>query len=226
MHVNVDSLTASYICSPRNSLFLPNIFLSSKDQSTSTTLTMTERAAKRHKTAGENDAANRDSSPSTSNTSSRSEMGYSTPPSSSSPSASSHCTKYSHDDLVTLLVGPDEQKMVAFGHQLSKNSEFFKSALKKQWVEGQTRVIRLPDEDARIVEEYLDFVSGGVLPYTASEPGEEMAESVITTTSSSCTHLVSAYSTHPLETPRSRKPFASWISKTMKEDPGYLVRQP
>jgi hypothetical protein len=129
---------------------------------------MAERAAKRRKTAADDDATNQDNSPSTSDSSlSGSETGSSTPPSSPPPSASPHRTKYSQDDLVTLLIGPDERKMLAFGNQLSKNSEFFKSALKKQWGEGQTRVIRLPEDDAEKVEGYLDFVYGRVLPSSA-----------------------------------------------------------
>jgi hypothetical protein len=62
------------------------------------------------------------------------------------------------------LIGPDEQKLLAFGHQLSEHSEFFKSALKNEWVEGQTRTIRLPEIHASQITQYLDFVHGHGLP--------------------------------------------------------------
>jgi hypothetical protein len=129
---------------------------------------MTERATKRRKTAADDDAANRDSSPSISDTSSVSGTGSSTPPSSPPstppPSESLSRTKYTHADLVTLLIGPDEQKSLVFGHQLSEHSEFFKSALKNEWVEGQTRTIRLPEDHASQITQYLDFVHGHGLP--------------------------------------------------------------
>jgi hypothetical protein len=48
------------------------------------------------------------------------------------------------DSLVTLLVGPEEEKMVVHESYLSQDSAFFKAALKKQWTEGQARVIKLP----------------------------------------------------------------------------------
>jgi hypothetical protein len=43
------------------------------------------------------------------------------------------------NDTVILLVGPEEQKMLVHAHQITVHSEFFAAALKKEWVEGQTR---------------------------------------------------------------------------------------
>lgn len=40
------------------------------------------------------------------------------------------------DDLVTLLVGPDEEKFVVHESRITRNSEFSKSAMKKEWIEG------------------------------------------------------------------------------------------
>jgi hypothetical protein len=57
-------------------------------------------------------------------------------------------------------VAPDEHKFAVHGHQLSKNSEFFTSALKNEWVEGQTRTVRLPQEDEEQMTHYLDFIHG------------------------------------------------------------------
>jgi len=72
--------------------------------------------------------------------------------------------KYTRSDLVTLLVGPDEQELVVYGHLLAKTSEFFEVALKMEWKEGQTRIIKLPEEDAGTITHYLDFVHGQGLP--------------------------------------------------------------
>lgn len=71
---------------------------------------------------------------------------------------------YTPEDLVTLLIGPSERKLVAYGHQLSKHSDFFKAALEKEWAESQTRTVKLPEEEFDNVSRYLDYISGQGLP--------------------------------------------------------------
>jgi hypothetical protein len=68
-------------------------------------------------------------------------------------------------DLVTLLVGPDEQKFIIHESCIARNSDFFKAALKKEWAEGQTRTVKLPDEHCLdTVVHYLNFAYHGKLP--------------------------------------------------------------
>lgn len=71
--------------------------------------------------------------------------------------------------MVTLLVGTEERQMLAHKSYLSLHSGFFKAALKKVWIEGQTRTVKLPDEEPDIVAQYLDFAYAKRLP-TASKP--------------------------------------------------------
>jgi len=85
--------------------------------------------------------------------------------------------KYTRGDLVTLLIGPDEQELVVCGQLLTKTSEFFEAALKKEWKEGQTRMVRLPEEDAETTIHYLDFVCGQGLPTRALKLYGDFAES-------------------------------------------------
>lgn len=66
--------------------------------------------------------------------------------------------------MITLLVGIDERRLRAHGSQLSLSSEFFSAALKKEWAEGQTRTVKLPDEKPEVVARYLDFIYGKGLP--------------------------------------------------------------
>jgi hypothetical protein len=68
------------------------------------------------------------------------------------------------DGMATLFVGEEEQELPACGMCLSSHSEFFKAALKKEWVEGQTRTVKLPEEYPEIVALYLDFLYGRGLP--------------------------------------------------------------
>jgi hypothetical protein len=64
--------------------------------------------------------------------------------------------------IVTLLVGPDEQAMVVHGDCLSRDSAFFKAALKKEW--GDKRSIKLPDETPLIMGYYIEHMNGFELP--------------------------------------------------------------
>jgi hypothetical protein len=64
---------------------------------------------------------------------------------------------FNQEDLVTLLVGPEQKKMVVHGTYLARTSDFFKAALKKEWTEGQTRTINLPEECPEIMAHYLSY---------------------------------------------------------------------
>ena len=70
---------------------------------------------------------------------------------------------YDKNDTITLVVGPEEHEMLAFESYLS-DSDFFQAALKKEWTEGQTRTIKLPEEKPEVVAQYLDFVFAKGLP--------------------------------------------------------------
>lgn len=73
-------------------------------------------------------------------------------------------SSYHKDDMVELLVGLGEVEIHAHGAYLSRHSEFFGAALKEEWIEGQTRSVKLPREQPETVAQYLDFIYGGDLP--------------------------------------------------------------
>jgi hypothetical protein len=83
--------------------------------------------------------------------------------SSKSPTTNINCS-FDEDDAVTLHVGPTEHAILAHGNFISRRSEFFKAALKKEWAEGQTRIIKLPDEDPQVVTHYLSYTYSKFLP--------------------------------------------------------------
>jgi hypothetical protein len=66
------------------------------------------------------------------------------------------------DNMITLLVGPEEQAMVVHGDCLSRDSEFFRTALKKEWGEG--RAIKLPEETPLLMGYYIEHLYGVKLP--------------------------------------------------------------
>ena len=63
--------------------------------------------------------------------------------------------------MITLLVGPNEEKFVVHGTQLKSTSDFFVAALKKEWAEGQERTVKLPEEDPTMLTHYLAFAYDG-----------------------------------------------------------------
>jgi hypothetical protein len=65
-------------------------------------------------------------------------------------------------DMITLLVGPDEQAMVVHEDCLSRDSRFFRAALKKEWRKG--RIIELPEETPFHMGYYIEHLDGFDLP--------------------------------------------------------------
>jgi hypothetical protein len=53
---------------------------------------------------------------------------------------------FDKSEILTLLVGPKRWELVVHEKCLTRNSDFFKAAVKKEWTEGQTRTIKLPEE--------------------------------------------------------------------------------
>jgi hypothetical protein len=71
---------------------------------------------------------------------------------------------FDQTDVVTLHVGPTDHVMIAHASYITHNSDFFKAALKKEWLEGQTRVIKLPDDRPDVVSHYLYYTYSKALP--------------------------------------------------------------
>jgi hypothetical protein len=67
---------------------------------------------------------------------------------------------------VTLVVGEEKHEILVHANCISSNSEFFKTALKKEWLEGQTRTITMPVDDPKTLRHYLYFTYSGKLPTT------------------------------------------------------------
>lgn len=76
--------------------------------------------------------------------------------------------------MITLLVGPKKEQLIAHEHRLIKTSDFFRAALKKEWKEGQTHVVKLPEERIKDTRHYLEFIYENTLPSGAIESGSEL----------------------------------------------------
>jgi hypothetical protein len=76
--------------------------------------------------------------------------------------------KFTTDNLVTLDVGPNHHKIIVHRHSITRTSEFFAAALKKDWTEGQTRTIELPEEIPEHMEYYCEYLYSSELPTKCS----------------------------------------------------------
>lgn len=66
--------------------------------------------------------------------------------------------------------------MLAHGHFLSRDSEFFTSALKKKWAEGLMRTFKLPEASSVVMAHYLTFAYEAKLPTAHhASAGEHLA---------------------------------------------------
>lgn len=74
-----------------------------------------------------------------------------------------------HGIPIKLVVGTDQQNF--FVHpSLLEHSEFFQSALKREWVEGQERAIHLPDDDSAAFYTYVQWFYTGTIFSKAEGP--------------------------------------------------------
>lgn len=71
---------------------------------------------------------------------------------------------FNTNNTVTLLVGPKQHSMTANGPYLRRRSDFFAAALKKQWNEGRSRIVVLPEVSPEMMAHYLAHVYSAVLP--------------------------------------------------------------
>lgn len=99
--------------------------------------------------------------------------------SSKAPTTNINCS-FDQDDAVTLHVGPTEHVLLAHGSFITSNSDFFTTAVRKEWAGGQTRLIKLSEESPQVVSHYLDYTYTKSLPADtiSSEPADTFTERV------------------------------------------------
>jgi len=73
-------------------------------------------------------------------------------------------------DCVTLIVGPDKHELLVHANILTRKSEVFRTAVKKEWREGQTCTITLRGDDSQIIAAYLRFLYRDRLPAGPEAP--------------------------------------------------------
>ncbi|KAK5679373.1 hypothetical protein LTS10_008188 [Elasticomyces elasticus] len=72
-----------------------------------------------------------------------------------------------YNDLITVLVGPSEVRFTVHRDHISSKSPFFQAACGRDWIEGQEKLVRLPEQDAEAFAVYLRWVYADTLDMTA-----------------------------------------------------------
>jgi hypothetical protein len=74
---------------------------------------------------------------------------------------------HEYNDLVSVLVGPDEVRYTVHEHKICAKSKFFEAACRKEWLER--RQVPLPDVEPRLFEVYYDWVYDGEIKWDKEE---------------------------------------------------------
>ncbi|KAK5717200.1 hypothetical protein LTR15_009089 [Elasticomyces elasticus] len=80
--------------------------------------------------------------------------------------ASSKQTKMDYTDIITVLVGTEQCRFIVHKDALTIKSPFFNAACGREWIEGQEKIVRLPEQDAETFRVYLRWVYGDTLEMT------------------------------------------------------------
>lgn len=79
------------------------------------------------------------------------------------PQSHDDAYRFDKDDSVTLIVGSGKEELLVHANYVARKSPFFKTALKREWREGQTRATELPEDDYETLTDYLHFIYSGNL---------------------------------------------------------------
>ena len=67
-------------------------------------------------------------------------------------------------------MGPEEKRFSVHKEAICAKSKFFAAACSKRWIEGQEKLVRLPETKAEAFKEYCKWVYSGVIPNTHCTP--------------------------------------------------------
>lgn len=65
------------------------------------------------------------------------------------------------DNMVTVLVGKEEKRFNLHQDAVCAKSKFFRAACSKEWLEGQERMVRLPETEDTTFHEYCTWIYSG-----------------------------------------------------------------
>jgi hypothetical protein len=82
------------------------------------------------------------------------------------------------DDIITVLVGPEERRSSLHKPNLCNKSRFFEAACSKRWIEGQKKIVSLPEVRVDLFRKYCEWVYSDRLPSNRCNMQSEPADLV------------------------------------------------
>jgi hypothetical protein len=67
------------------------------------------------------------------------------------------------DNIITVLVGSEEKRFIIHQDAICDKSKFFKAACSKRWIEGQAKLVRLPEVKPEVFQQYSNWVYSGTI---------------------------------------------------------------
>lgn len=83
---------------------------------------------------------------------------------------------YDFDNMVTVLVGKEEKRFTLHQDAVCAKSKFFKAACSKEWLEGQERVVRLPETQVTTFQEYCSWIYSSKIAVGTCTQASALAE--------------------------------------------------
>lgn len=65
------------------------------------------------------------------------------------------------DNIITVLVGAEERHFTLHQDLVCNSSKFFRAACSETWLEGQEKLVRLPETDPDVFQEYCKWTYSG-----------------------------------------------------------------
>ncbi|KAM3421414.1 hypothetical protein BST61_g1808 [Cercospora zeina] len=82
-----------------------------------------------------------------------------------------------NSQIITLKVGKESETLTIHEDNLRQSSPFFRAALDKHWKEGTTDEIVIPEDDIKVVSEYVDWLYRAIcMEHCADENGNYPSE--------------------------------------------------
>jgi len=70
---------------------------------------------------------------------------------------------YDYNNVIYVLVGPQEEASVVHENFIGAKSKFFAAACRKEWLDGVRKLVRLPEVESSIFKSYLNWIYTGHL---------------------------------------------------------------
>lgn len=85
-------------------------------------------------------------------------------------------SKRNYEDTMVVLVGTEEQRFLIHTAVACANSSFFKVSCSENWIEGQERLVRLPEHTAQTFEVFIHWAYSRELDLSTMDDEKLLAE--------------------------------------------------